>query len=68
MSNTWLSAECFPAGRRLLQHPDAAAAQAECGADGFRQPSDGGEERSEEPNAPTGRREPTLPAGGAGDE
>lgn len=58
-------AECFPAGRRLLQLlqlPDGAAAEAERRADRFRQPTDRREERSEEPHAPLGGRAPTLPA------
>lgn len=49
--------ERFPAGRRLLQllqQPDGAAAEAERRADGVREPSDRGEERSEEPHAALG--------------
>lgn len=63
-------AECFPAGRRLLQlllqRPDGAPAEAERRADGFRQPIDRRKERSEEPHAPIGGRAPTLPAGWTG--
>lgn len=62
-------AECFSAGRRLLQllqHPDGAAVEAERRADWFCQPSDRGEEQSEEPHAAPGGRAPPLPAGWTG--
>lgn len=62
-------AECFPAGGRLfklLQLPDGAPAEAERRADGFCQPSDRREERSEERHAPLGGRASTLPAGWTG--
>lgn len=59
--------EPVPAGGRnlqLLQRPDGAPAEAERRADRLRQPSDGGEERPEEPLAETGGGAPALPAGG----
>lgn len=58
-----LPAERLPAGRKLLQHADGAAAEAERRADRLRQPPDGGEERPKEPHAPPGGGGAALPAG-----
>lgn len=61
--------ECFPAGRRLvqlLQQPDRAAAEAERRADRVREPSDRGEERSQEPHPALGGGAAPLSAGWSG--